>query len=156
MKRFNLNKKQLNIIITAILIVLLCVLGFNIFWGLFVMLPILIFADICYILFPLSLLTMIVLSIISSVKHDYTMFKDYYKLLAVMVSVGFIDMFFEKSVSDNYFSSNLFLVWNILLMIYLLFSVIFISRKNDTRLYTFVFLPIVLLCLFRDFINVVG
>lgn len=154
MERLFLYKKQ---IIAALLFIgLVCFLGFNLSWGLFVIFPILLAADICYIFFPLSIIAMIVLSVVSWVKHDYEIYGGIYKLIAVMVAVGFIDMFYEKTVTVGYYADKFVLIWNILLMLYLISSIMFISRKNDTRLYTFIFLPVVLLCLFRDFVNVAG
>lgn len=156
-----LTKKQL-IILFAILIFLLVsllVLGFNAFWALFIMFPISVCVDICYIALPITILAMIILSIYSHIKKDFVKFNHLYQFLAFMLVIGFMDICLESAIKTRFsfyeFDYSLGIIYLIAFLVFVL-NIIFITRKKDTRLFSYLILPIFLLYLLYKYIELVG
>lgn len=156
-----LTEKQ-KIILLVFLIFLLVsylFLGFNSFWAVFVLTPILLSVDFCYITLPITILAMIGLSIYSHTKKDFVKFNKTYELLAFMIAIGFVDIYFEKSLVNIYgsysFDSSKAFIYGLILA-FLILNIIFITRKKDTRLFTYGFLPVFLLCLLYEYMELVG
>lgn len=147
--KYKLLKKQCYLLLCLIvlLISLLIFLGFNAFWALFVLCPIFLCVDICFILLPLSLTAFILLSIISFWKKNFEAYNYLFANLAFMVTIGFFDACLETFMLDNVdelFNFPILVVY-FLVLLTILGNIMYIYRKKDTRLYTFAILPIFIL-----------
>lgn len=161
MESLNLSKKRIIIysVVLILLAILFYVLGFNSFWGLFVVFPISLFVDVCYITLPFTLLTILSLSVYSHIKKDFEKFNTLYEILAFMITIGFIDICVENAITTSYgvyefdFSKGFVYAGFLIIAIS---NIIFMARKKDTRLFVYSFLPLFLLYSVYSFINMVG
>lgn len=158
MKELVLNKKYLIIatVILSLITAIICGIGFNSFWALFVIMPISLGADVCYFTLPLTVIGMIFLSVYSHVVKDFQKFSKIYEILAFMIVCGILNIVFENTISspDGIIISKIFL--SLILLITLLLNITFFERKQDTRLYIYVFLPYIILLIAYGFVNTIG
>lgn len=156
-----LTKKQIVILSIVLLFLLIAfsILGFNSFWAVFVLLPMIFCVDVCYLTLPVTVSAMVGLSIYSHVKKDFVKFNKVYEFLAFMITIGFIDIYFEKSLINIYgsysFDPTKAFIYTLFLIFFIL-NIVFVTRKNDTRMFTYGFLPVFLLCLLYRYLELVG
>ena len=151
--------KTIILLVLFVSLILYLVLGYSSFCAMFLISPISLCVDLCYITLPITLLAMLGLSIYSHIKKDFVKFNKIYEILAFMIAIGYMDACFEisiMSVYGSYYFDKLKIFMYILFLIFLIVNIIFIARKKDTRMFTYGFLPIFLLLVLYRYVELVG
>ncbi len=127
------------------------IFSFTVLWGLLVVLPIIVAADICFVTLPFTVITVFGLSIYTLVKKDYQKFNWLYELLVMMIVLGFFNYSLETLLNNNYYVMGVSLIkvyLNILAAVCCTLSIMFLSRIKDTRVYIATYVLAVLFHIF--------
>ena len=151
-------KKSLiaGIVVICALLLIFKVVTIQMLWALIFALPVLFFADLCFLSLPITIPSVLALSTYTLIKKDYQKYNYAYEILLVVVSTGIINYVIDKMLDNaNYVNlTHCYRVyWLMLLLSMFIVAIINLAKFKDNRVYLWTFVPLIVFYMFFEIIK---
>lgn len=127
-------------------------------YSIIMILPLLILADICFLILPLTVPILLGLSVYTLITKNYEKFNNLYLALLIMVYTGLFNWQIDNILNLKTYvimTSGLRLYFLSFLWVLFVYGMLYISKRKDTRLYLWFYVPIVVFFLIYQIISAI-